>query len=72
MGSATIGPSRPQCQPDDPGWLVEIAAAERAVNALLEVKRSAMREDPQIEQLLWSRHIDRLRQIKRKLDAVCM
>jgi hypothetical protein len=57
---------------EDSAWLVEIDAAERAVDLLLEAKRHALGHDPQHEQVLWARHIERLRQIKRKLDAVCM
>jgi hypothetical protein len=64
--------SQPQISAEDSAWLLELAAAEYAVDRLLDVKRAALRDDPQHEQVLWARHVERLRVIKRKLDAVCM
>lgn len=65
-------PTRPLNAIDDTTWLLEITAAEYAVDRLLDVKRKALNDDPEHEHVLWSRHIDRLRAMKRKLDAVCM
>lgn len=56
----------------DDTWLQEIEATEAAVNLLLDAKRAVLNLDPQHEQVLWARHVDRLRRIKRKLDAVCL
>jgi hypothetical protein len=60
----------PAC--DDTTWLLEISAAEYAINLLLDAKKQALQADPQHEHVLWIRYADRLRQIKRKMDAVCM
>jgi hypothetical protein len=64
--------TQPQIATDDSTWLLEIAAVEAAVQRLFDAKRNALAQDPQHEQVLWARHIARLRVIKRKLDAVCM
>lgn len=57
---------------DDSTWVLEIEATERAVDSLLRAKRLALTNDPWHEQVLWGRHVERLRQIKRKLDAACL
>ncbi len=62
----------PLTSKEDSTWLLEMAAAEYAVDRLLDAKRKVLADDPQHEQVLWARHVDRLRAIKRKLDAVCM
>lgn len=63
---------KPRASFTDRTWMVEIAATEQAVDLLLFAKRTALRDDPEYEQVLWARHVERLREIKRKLDAVCM
>lgn len=64
--------STPVVITDDDTWQDEIAAVDHAVSALLEAKRKLLRTDPQYETVLWSRNYERLRTIKRKLDAICL
>jgi hypothetical protein len=64
--------TQPQIATEDPTWQIEIALVESAVQRLFDAKRSVLADDPHHEQVLWARYIDRLRVIKRKLDAVCM
>ena len=63
---------RPCISCEDTEWLVEIATAEQAISVLLAAKRSTLRRSPAHEQVLWIRYSDRLRLMKRELDAVVM
>lgn len=68
-------PTPTQGWPDpigDEEWVEEIEALERAVDVLLELKRTVLRENPRRESALWYRHVERLRAIKRKVDAICV
>lgn len=64
--------SLPLTVTNDSTWVLEITAAEYAVEQLFQAKRQVLLGDPHHEQVLWARHIERLRLIKRKMDAVCM
>ncbi len=57
---------------DEDEWEREIRIAERAVRQLLAAKRKTLNENPVQEQVLWSRHRQRLQDLKRKLDAAVM
>jgi hypothetical protein len=63
---------RPRASSDGADWLMEIVEAELAIAQLLAAKRKVMRTDPAREQVLWTRYHDRLRDMKRQLDAVVM
>lgn len=56
----------------DQEWVEEIAALERSVDVLLDLKRTVLRDDPHRESALWYRHVAVLRVIKRKVDAICL
>lgn len=62
----------PRVSTEDVEWLVEIATAELAISKLLAAKRVTLLRSPTHEQVLWTRHYDRLRAMKRQLDAVVM
>jgi hypothetical protein len=57
---------------DEDAWVAQIDVVEAAVNVLLDSKRAALTTNPVREQVLWTRHVNRLRTIKRKFDAVCL
>ena len=63
---------RPRISEDDPEWLIEVSNAEVAIDRLLDAKRQTVAENPQRETVLWTRYHDRLKAMKRKLDAVVM
>lgn len=63
---------RPRASDEDTEWLVEVATAELAIQNLLNAKRATFKGSPEREQILWTRYYERLRLIKRHLDAVVM
>lgn len=74
MAISFTGPmlNEPISSIDDSEWEAEIHAVEIAVMALIDAKRQVLRDDPQREQVLWNRYVERLRYIKRHMDAACI
>lgn len=56
---------------NDKSWQAEIAVLDAAVSAMLTAKRTLREVDPEREHVLHMRHIKRLRDIKRQMDAIC-
>jgi hypothetical protein len=59
-----------RAQPVSESWDAEIAAAEKALDALLQRKRNLLRSDPQAETILWHRYNVRLMGMRRTMEAI--
>lgn len=57
---------------NDGTWVYEIEDVERTIAKLLAAKQQTFRDNPQYEQVLWLRYRQRLLDIKRSVDAVCL
>lgn len=64
--------SKPVISTLDVEYISEIDEVDRAILKLLDRKRQLLREDPQREHVLHMRYVERLRRIKRHMDAICV
>lgn len=56
--------------PVSESWDAEIAAAQHALDDLLQRKQSLLRKDPQAETVLWHRYNVQLMQMRRTMEAI--